>query len=95
MTKRGYSVVQISVGRPTRARLDALDLARRQADHLGPYGFRAKNGETNIRYMRDGFLRLIFPSRGLAKAYIDRVTRLGEPRIRMRLMRNPGRYPLR
>lgn len=91
MTRRGYSVVRLSVGRPTRARLDALDFARRQADHLGPYGFRAKRGETNLRYIRRGYLRLKFPSRGLAKAYIERVNRLDEPRIRLSLMRNRGR----
>jgi hypothetical protein len=85
----------LKVGRPTRARLDALDRARRQADHLGPYGVRAKRGETNMRYMRRGCLRLKFPSRGLAKAYIERVAQLDDPHVRVRLIRKPGRYPLR
>jgi hypothetical protein len=84
----------MTVGRPTTARLDALDRARRQADHLGPYGFRAKRGETNMRYMRRGCLRLKLPSRGLARAFIERVKKLDEPYVRVRLSRRPGRYPL-
>lgn len=92
MRKYGYSVVRIDVGPATRSRLDLLDQARRQADHLGPYGFRAKRGQTNRRYRRKGCLRLKFPTRRLARAYIARIDRLGEAAISWQLMRNGGRY---
>ena len=92
MTKNGYSVVRIHVGSPTRRRLDLLDRARRQADYLGPHGFRAKRRQTNRRYRRDGYLRLKFPTRRLARAYIARLADLHEPGIRWQLMRNSGRY---
>lgn len=92
MRKCGYSVVRVHVGPPTRTRLDLLDQARRQADHLGPFGFRAKRGQTNRKYRRKGFLRLKFPTRRLAGAYIDRVHRLGEAAISCQLMRNGARY---
>jgi hypothetical protein len=92
MTKNGYALVRVSVGAATRAGLDLLDLARRQCDHLGPYGFRAKGGQTNWSYRRRGYLRMRFPTRRLAKAYIRRLRHLGEPRIVGRLMRNPSSY---
>jgi hypothetical protein len=92
MTRTGYAVVRIIVGAATRRRLDLLDLARRQADHLGRPGILAKKRQTNRRYRRKGYLRLRFPSRRLARAYIARVARLDEPVIRYRLMRNPNPY---
>ena len=92
MRIRGYSVVRIRVGAATRIGLDLLDLARRQTDYLGPPGIRAKKAQTNRRYRRKGYLRLRFPTRQLARAYIRRITRLGEPRIRWRLMRNRNPY---
>ena len=92
MRKYGYSVVRIEVGPATRKRLDLLDLARRQTDHLGPYGFRAKRKQTNRRYRRLGYLRMKFPTCRLARAYTERLARLGEPRIRWRLMHNGNRY---
>lgn len=92
MKKYGYSVVRIRVGRATQRRLDLLDLARGQADHLGPFGFRAKKRQTNRRYRRRGYLRLRFPTRRLARAYVERLIRLGEPTIRWRLMRNRNPY---
>ena len=92
MRTSGYALVRITVGPATRRRLDLLDLARRQADHLGPHGFRAKRGQTNRSYRRRGYLRLRFPTRRLARAYIARLERLGEPAIVWRLMRNPNPF---
>lgn len=92
MRNNGYSVVRIDVGPPTRSRLDLLDQVRRQADHLGPHGFRAKRGQTNRRYRRKGCLRLKFPTSRLARAYISRVDRLGEAAISCQLMRNGMGY---
>lgn len=92
MKNHEYSVVRIYVGATMRRRLDLLDLARRQSDHLGPFGFRAKRRQTNQRFRRKGYLRFRFPTDRLARAYIERVERLGEPAIRCRLMRNRNRY---
>ena len=92
MKKNGHAVVRVYVATATRERLDLLDLARRQADHLGPFGFRAKKRQTNLRFRRKGYLRLRFPTRRLARAYVERVDSLGEPAIQCRLMRNPSRY---
>lgn len=91
MTINEQIVVRIYVA-ATRGQLDLVDLARRQADHLGPFGFRAKRRQTNRRFRRKGYLRLKFPTRGLARAYVARVRRLGEPAIQCRLMRNRNRY---
>lgn len=92
MRKNGQAVVRVYVATATRERLDLLDLARRQADHLGPFGFRAKKRQTNARFRRKGYLRLRFPTRRLARAYVERVDRLGEPAIQCRLMRNRNLY---
>ena len=92
MRKSGYSIVRVEVGPTTSRGLDRLDIARRQSDLLGPYGIRAKRHQTNRRYRRRGYLRLKFPTRRLARAYLRRVERLGDPRIRCRLMRNPNPY---
>jgi hypothetical protein len=92
MFEAGYSVVRLEVGPATFRRLDLLDLARRQTDHLGPYGLRAKCHQTNRRYRRRGYLRLKFPTRRLARAYLSRVRKLRDGRIRCRLMRNPTTY---
>lgn len=92
MKKSGYSVVRIYVSKATRRRIDLLDSARRQTDHFGPYGMRAKRRQTNRRFRRRGYLRLKYPTRRLAKAYIRRVARLNEPNIRCRLMQNLNPY---
>ena len=90
MKNSGYSVVRVYVrGSP---RIDLIDQARRQSDHLGPYGIIAKRHQTNGRFKRRGYLRFKFPTRRLARAYARRVKRLGEPAIRCRLMRNPNPY---
>lgn len=92
MRKTGYWVVRVRIGRTNRGRLFLLDHARRQTDHFGRQGIRAKRGQTNTRYRQHGYIRLVFPTRTLAKRYIRRVERLGEPAVRCRLMRNPNRY---
>ena len=92
MQMTGYSVVYLEVGPPASRRLDLLDLARRQTDHLGPYGILAKRRQTNRRYRRRGYLRMKFPTRRLARAYLRRVRRLEDPRIQYMLMHNPNPY---
>jgi hypothetical protein len=91
MRDNGQTLVRIMVGRPTRQRLELLDLARRQADHLGPYGIRAKHGQSNRLYRKRGYLRLRFPTRRLARAYVERLERLGEPAIAWQLIRKAAR----
>lgn len=90
MKKNGHAIVHVWVGAATRLGLDLLDLARRQCDHLGPYGFLAKKRQTNRAYRRRGYLRMRFPTRRLAKAYVRRLRSLGESRIAWRLMCNPN-----
>lgn len=89
--QRGYSVVRVEVGAPTRIGLDLLDLARRQADHLGRVGIEAKRRQTNRRYIRKGYLRFRFAKTTQADAFVTRLRRLGEPRIRWRRLRNTNR----
>ena len=90
--KNGYAIVRVWVDRAAGLELDLIDLARRQCDHLGPYGFRAKKDQTNRTYRRRGYLRLRFPTRRLAKAYVRRLRKLHEPEITWRLMHNSNRY---
>jgi hypothetical protein len=92
MKSSGYSVVRLSVGPATPRRLELLDKARRETDLLGPYGMRAKRNQTNRRYRRKGYIRMRFPTRRLARAYVERVERLEDRRIHLRLMRNPNWY---
>lgn len=91
--KNGYSVVRVKIGKTNRRQLDLLDGARRRTDYLGKDGMRAKKGQTDRRYRRKGYLRLVFPDRAMARAYMRRVERLGEPAIKLRLMKNPNPYP--
>ena len=79
--KKDPTVVRVSVDDAWCANMDLVDLARRQCDHLGPHGFRAKKGQTNRSYSRRGFLKLKFPTRRLARAYVRRLERLGEPAL--------------
>lgn len=46
-----------------------LDQARRCLDLLGGIGIRIKRGETNVRYLRRGYLRFVFPTRQMALRY--------------------------
>ncbi|MGZ8284178.1 MAG: hypothetical protein ACXWUZ_03840 [Allosphingosinicella sp.] len=88
MTKNGNALVRVWIDAATRTGLNLLDQARRQCDHLGPYGIAAKKGQTNRAYRRHGYLRMRFPTRRLARAYVKRLERLGEPQIVWRLMRH-------
>ena len=42
---------------------------RRLADEFGWWGIQAKRGQTNKRIRRKGYLRLVWPTRRLAKSY--------------------------
>jgi hypothetical protein len=90
--KNGHAIVRVWVDGARGLELDLVDLARRQCDHLGPYGFRAKKYQTNRTYRRCGYLRLRFPTRQLARASVRRLRRLHDPEITWRLMHNSNRY---
>ena len=92
MMKKGYYVVRTYADCDDADYDHKIDLARRQADHFGPYGMQSKRRQTNDRCRRRGYLRLKFPNRRMARAYLRRVRPLGETALRTRLMRNPNRY---
>ena len=92
MRYSGHPVVHVEVGATNRGRRFLFDLARRQADHLGPCGITAKRGETDLRIRQRGYMRLPFPTRKAARRYMERVERLGEAAVRCRLMRNRQPY---
>lgn len=91
-SQTGHWVVRVRVGSKNRGRLFLLDHARRQTDHFGPQGIRAKRGQTNERFRKRGYIRLVFPTRTMAKRYMRRVDKLSEPALECRLMRNPNSY---
>jgi len=74
-------VVRVYVGRSNHAKLDVLDVARRQLDHLGPLGMRAKRGQTNRRYLRKGYLRFEFRTVAMRRRFADRVAEFCDPSV--------------
>ena len=67
------TVVYVYVGTTNRNRTALADTARRQANYLGPYGFRAMKGQSDQSFIRRGYLRLEFPTRTLAIRFQDRI----------------------
>jgi len=88
-----YRGLKVSIGPTNSNPYDLLDLARRQFDHLGPDGIMAKRRQTDDRYARKGELRFPLRNRAQVRALRRRISRLGEPAIRVRRFRNPNRYP--
>jgi len=86
MHSKEPALVSVTVGKPNRRRLELLYKARRQADHLGPYGMIAKRHQTNGRYRRLGHLRFRFPTDSLAMAFVERLEALHDPRLEWRFM---------
>lgn len=60
------TAVYVKVGKTNRNPLRLADCARRQANYLGPLGFRAMRGQTDDLFRRRGYYRLEFPERSLA-----------------------------
>ena len=52
-----------------------FDQVRRQFDYLGGIGFRLKRGLTDRKIQKDGYIRVMFPTRALAKKFQRRVER--------------------
>lgn len=88
--------VHIQVEETNRDRVAAADTARRQANYLGPVGFRAMRGQTDERFEERGYHRLVFPTSSTAKAFQERVNEncdsaVVTKRRRIRRKRSPGR----
>ncbi|MBM2716324.1 hypothetical protein JQK88_35375 [Mesorhizobium caraganae] len=86
-----YLGVRIRVSRSNRNRLDLVDLARRQVDHLGPAGIRSKRNQTNERFVKKGYLRFAPLTRSQRRKLMVRISNLGEPAIKVQPIRNPNR----
>lgn len=60
------TAVYVKVAKTNRNAVRLADNARRQANYLGPLGFRAMRGQTDEQFRRRGYHRLEFPTRALA-----------------------------
>ena len=74
-------IVYVTVKKTNCNRCFLIDLARRQTDHLGPLGIKAKRGQTNARFLKRGYIRLRFPTRMLRQRFAERVRELDHPAI--------------
>ena len=68
-----YRIAKVSVGKTNRNPCDLVDVARRQVDHLGPIGIKAKKGQTDEVFLKRGYLRFVFPTVALRRKFADRV----------------------
>lgn len=86
--------VYIRVGRTNRDKVALADSARRQANYIGPDGWRAMRGQTDALFRKNGHLRLVFKNRSNAIAFQQRVDEVCDPAIiteRRRIQKNAGR----
>lgn len=67
------TAVYIRVGETNRNPVALADLARRQANYLGPDGFKAMRDQTDEQFEELGYHRLVFPNRALAARFRERV----------------------
>ena len=74
-------IARISVGKTNHNVCDLLDVARRQADHLGPVGMAAKRGQTNARFLRKGYLAFVFPDIATRSKFVRRVREFCHPAV--------------
>lgn len=65
--------VYVRVAQTNRNPVALADTARRQANYLGPQGFRAMRRQTDARFKARGYHRLVFRTRAAAKAFQARV----------------------
>lgn len=66
-------VARVYVRKTNHDPCDLLDVARRQVDQLGPAGMRAKAGQTDVRFLQKGYIRLVFPTRAMRRRFADRL----------------------
>ncbi|MER9190948.1 hypothetical protein [Mesorhizobium australicum] len=88
-----YRGLRIRIAKTNRNRLDLVDLARRQVDHLGPAGISAKRDQTDERFLKKGFLRLAPLTRAQRRKVMARISNLGEQAIKMQPIKNPNPRP--
>jgi len=88
-----YLGLKISIDPTNRDRYQLMDLARRQFDHLGPEGMKAKTGQTDRRFKKKHELRFPLRKRSQVRAVEKRIAMLGEPAIHIRRFTNPNTYP--
>ena len=62
---------------------------RRLADKLGRPGIEGKRGQTNKRVKRKGYVRIVFPTRRLAKQYQALVAQMWGSSVPTRRFRVP------
>lgn len=67
------TAVYVTVGKTNRNPTALADLARRQANYLGPKGFDAMRNQTDERFEERGYHRLVFPNSRLATRFQERV----------------------
>lgn len=65
--------VLVFVPKSNRNRLREADLARRLLDLLGRVGIMIKRGQTNARFLAQGYFRFVFPNRAMAVRYQELV----------------------
>jgi hypothetical protein len=75
------TAVYITVGKTNRNPVALADLARRQANYLGPQGFRAMRDQTDESFEERGYHRLVFSSGELAARFQERVEENCDPAV--------------
>jgi hypothetical protein len=75
------------VGKTNRDPCDLVDVARRQADHLGRVGIAAKRGQTDEVFIQRGYLAFRFPSVAMRQKFVERVEEHCDPAVSVRLFR--------
>ena len=80
-------IARVMVGKTNRNPCDLVDVARRQADHLGPVGIAAKRKQTNDAFLRKGHLSFVFPSVAMRQKFVERVGEHCDPAVKVRLFK--------
>jgi hypothetical protein len=73
--------VHVIVRKTNRNPVALADMARRQANYLGPQGFMAMRRQTDARFEERGYHRLVFRTRSAAKAFQARVDENCDPAV--------------
>lgn len=82
-------IARVSVGKTNRNPCDLIDVARRQNDHLGPIGIRAKSGQKNELFLEQGHLDFIYPNRAMRDRFVSLVEEHCHPAVTVKLLRKP------
>jgi len=82
-------IARVMVGKTNRDPCDLLDVARRQADHLGRIGITAKRGQTDKAFLENGHLSFVFPTKAMRDKFVERVAEHCHPAVIVRLFRRP------